>query len=268
MEVECLGACANAPVVQINNDYYTDLDAAKMEALLAALGARRAAEAGLGDRAAGLRARRRADDPSRSGAGGQEIGKPPCCRTAIASSAISTGSRIGAWKARVRAGSGTIPRPCWRAAAMRSSTRSRSRICGGAAAPASRPASNGPSCPRSRTGGPPFSWSMPTSPSPAPARIARSCASTRICCSRAAWWPASPWAAAPPISTSAASSTPRPSISRPPSTRPMRPGSSARTPAARATTTTSSCIAAPAPISAARRRRCWRAWRARRASRG
>jgi NADH-quinone oxidoreductase E subunit len=38
MEVECLGACANAPVVQINNDYYTDLDAAKMEALLAALG--------------------------------------------------------------------------------------------------------------------------------------------------------------------------------------------------------------------------------------
>ena len=37
-EVECLGACANAPVVQINNDYYTDLDAAKMEALLAALG--------------------------------------------------------------------------------------------------------------------------------------------------------------------------------------------------------------------------------------
>jgi NADH-quinone oxidoreductase E subunit len=38
MEVECLGACANAPVVQINNDFYTDLDAAKMEALLAALG--------------------------------------------------------------------------------------------------------------------------------------------------------------------------------------------------------------------------------------
>ena len=37
MEVECLGACANAPVVQIDNDYYTDLDAAKMEALLAAL---------------------------------------------------------------------------------------------------------------------------------------------------------------------------------------------------------------------------------------
>jgi NADH-quinone oxidoreductase E subunit len=38
MEVECLGACANAPVVQINNDFYTDLDAATMESLLAALG--------------------------------------------------------------------------------------------------------------------------------------------------------------------------------------------------------------------------------------
>ena len=26
MEVECLGACANAPMVQINDDYYEDLD--------------------------------------------------------------------------------------------------------------------------------------------------------------------------------------------------------------------------------------------------
>ncbi|HKF60943.1 MAG TPA: NADH-quinone oxidoreductase subunit NuoE [Dongiaceae bacterium] len=36
-EVECLGACANAPMVQINDDYYEDLDAAKMESLLEAL---------------------------------------------------------------------------------------------------------------------------------------------------------------------------------------------------------------------------------------
>ena len=28
-EVECLGACVNAPMVQINDDYYEDLDAAK-----------------------------------------------------------------------------------------------------------------------------------------------------------------------------------------------------------------------------------------------
>lgn len=36
-EVECLGACANAPMVQINDDYYEDLDADAFEALLDAL---------------------------------------------------------------------------------------------------------------------------------------------------------------------------------------------------------------------------------------
>ena len=29
MEVECLGACVNAPIMQINNDYYEDLDKEK-----------------------------------------------------------------------------------------------------------------------------------------------------------------------------------------------------------------------------------------------
>jgi NADH-quinone oxidoreductase subunit E len=28
-EVECLGACVNAPMMQINNDYYEDLDKQK-----------------------------------------------------------------------------------------------------------------------------------------------------------------------------------------------------------------------------------------------
>jgi NADH-quinone oxidoreductase E subunit len=37
VEVECLGTCVNAPVVQINDDFYEDLDAAKMEQLLDAL---------------------------------------------------------------------------------------------------------------------------------------------------------------------------------------------------------------------------------------
>ena len=36
-EVECLGACANAPMVQINADNYEDLDYDRMTALLAAL---------------------------------------------------------------------------------------------------------------------------------------------------------------------------------------------------------------------------------------
>jgi NADH-quinone oxidoreductase E subunit len=36
-EVECLGACVNAPMVQINDDYYEDLDARSTEAILDAL---------------------------------------------------------------------------------------------------------------------------------------------------------------------------------------------------------------------------------------
>ena len=33
-EVECLGACSNAPMMQINDDYYEDLDGPRTEALL------------------------------------------------------------------------------------------------------------------------------------------------------------------------------------------------------------------------------------------
>ena len=36
-EVECLGACVNAPVLQIGDDYYEDLDADKAAAILEAL---------------------------------------------------------------------------------------------------------------------------------------------------------------------------------------------------------------------------------------
>lgn len=36
-EVECLGACVNAPVVQIGDEYYEDMDAARTEAVLEAL---------------------------------------------------------------------------------------------------------------------------------------------------------------------------------------------------------------------------------------
>jgi len=35
-EVECAGACVNAPVIQVGDDYYEDLDAASTEALLEA----------------------------------------------------------------------------------------------------------------------------------------------------------------------------------------------------------------------------------------
>jgi len=37
LEVECLGACVNAPMVQINADFYEDLDAAALERILADL---------------------------------------------------------------------------------------------------------------------------------------------------------------------------------------------------------------------------------------
>jgi NADH-quinone oxidoreductase subunit E len=33
-EVECLGACVNAPILQIDDDYYEDMDGARTEALL------------------------------------------------------------------------------------------------------------------------------------------------------------------------------------------------------------------------------------------
>ena len=37
MEVECLGACVNAPMMQIGKDFYEDLDGEKTEAILTAL---------------------------------------------------------------------------------------------------------------------------------------------------------------------------------------------------------------------------------------
>ncbi len=34
MEVECLGACVNAPMIQINNDYFEDLDEKNLEKII------------------------------------------------------------------------------------------------------------------------------------------------------------------------------------------------------------------------------------------
>ena len=36
-EVECLGACVNAPMIQMNNDYYEDLDKNSMEKIIDSL---------------------------------------------------------------------------------------------------------------------------------------------------------------------------------------------------------------------------------------
>lgn len=36
-EVECLGACVNAPILQVDDDFYEDMDATKVKALIEAL---------------------------------------------------------------------------------------------------------------------------------------------------------------------------------------------------------------------------------------
>jgi NADH-quinone oxidoreductase E subunit len=41
VEVECLGACVNAPILQVNDDFYEDLDGPKTEELLGALSVNR-----------------------------------------------------------------------------------------------------------------------------------------------------------------------------------------------------------------------------------
>jgi len=46
IEVECLGACSNAPVVQVNDDFYEDLDPKKLEWLLDELAAGRVPQFG------------------------------------------------------------------------------------------------------------------------------------------------------------------------------------------------------------------------------
>jgi len=46
VEVECLGACVNAPILQVNDDYYEDLDGPATEALLDALTAGKAPPVG------------------------------------------------------------------------------------------------------------------------------------------------------------------------------------------------------------------------------
>jgi NADH-quinone oxidoreductase subunit E len=80
LEVECLGACSNAPMVQINYDYYEDLDPETFEALLGRL---RAGEAV----APGSQAGRSCSAPS----GGD---------TTLTDETLYDGSVVGAWKKR------------------------------------------------------------------------------------------------------------------------------------------------------------------------
>ena len=61
VEVECLGACVNAPMVQINADYYEDLTPETLTRIINDLSVGRDAEARAADRPAEFRAGRRPD---------------------------------------------------------------------------------------------------------------------------------------------------------------------------------------------------------------
>lgn len=80
IEVECLGACANAPMVQINHDYYEDLTPESFEALL-------------GDLCAGK--------PVKTGS---QTGRASSCphggATSLTDPALFDGSVVGAWRKR------------------------------------------------------------------------------------------------------------------------------------------------------------------------
>jgi NADH-quinone oxidoreductase subunit E len=82
IEVECLGACCNAPMVQIGPDYYEDLDADNFGQLLDDLAAGR---------------------PVRSGSQtGRSCSEPFGGGMTLTDASLFDGSRVGAWKTRFK----------------------------------------------------------------------------------------------------------------------------------------------------------------------
>src|SRR5690349_1054318 len=80
LEVECLGACSNAPMVQINNDYYEDLTTENFTKLLDDLAAGRPVKVG----------------PQN----GRRSSEPEGGVTTLTDPSLYDGSVIGAWKKR------------------------------------------------------------------------------------------------------------------------------------------------------------------------
>jgi NADH-quinone oxidoreductase subunit E len=83
LEVECLGACCNAPMVQINNDYYEDLTVESFNTLLDDLAAGRPVKKG----------------PQNSRKGSEPLGGAKT----LADPTLYDGSVVGSWKARFEA---------------------------------------------------------------------------------------------------------------------------------------------------------------------
>jgi NADH-quinone oxidoreductase subunit E len=91
LEVECLGACVNAPMVQVNFDYYEDLTPESFEALL-------------DDLAAGK--------PVRTGPQtARQLSAPEGGATTLTDATLFDGSRIGAWRKRFEEGAAAAPAP-------------------------------------------------------------------------------------------------------------------------------------------------------------
>lgn len=80
LEVECLGACCNAPMVQINDDYFEDLTAESFEKLLDDLAAGRPVKPG----------------PQNGRISSEPLGGP----TSLTDPSLFDGSVIGAWRRR------------------------------------------------------------------------------------------------------------------------------------------------------------------------
>ena len=90
LEVECLGACCNAPMVQINYDYYEDLTAENFEKLLDDLAAGRPVKPG----------------PQ----SGRHTSEPQGDVKTLTDPALYDGSMVGAWRKRFE----EKRRPNWR----------------------------------------------------------------------------------------------------------------------------------------------------------
>ncbi len=80
LEVECLGACCNAPMVQINNDFYEDLTAESFKALLDDLAAGRPVKKG----------------PQNGRVSSEPLGGP----NTLTDPSLFDGSVVGAWRKR------------------------------------------------------------------------------------------------------------------------------------------------------------------------
>ncbi len=80
IEVECLGACCNAPMAQINDDYFEDLTPEILESLLDTLAAGKMVKAG----------------PQNGRKSSEPQGEP----TSLTDPSLYDGSRVGSWKKR------------------------------------------------------------------------------------------------------------------------------------------------------------------------